>query len=80
MSDNEEDNFGKCCIGVVIVALILTGVYMIFYDGADKSADVIIDGKKITLHNLTQNQINNKIDGIIVIPLLFIMVMMNILI
>lgn len=67
MSDTEGDNFGKniiiCCIGVVIVALILTGVYMIFYDSADKSADVIIDGKKITLHNLTQNQINNKIDG-----------------
>lgn len=63
MSDNEDKNNGFiaiCCIGIVIVALIIAGASMLFNNSnPDQSVSLVLDGKEFTLNNLTQTEIDN---------------------
>ena len=62
MSDSEDKNNGYvaiCCIGVVIIALIIAGASMFFKDNPDHSVTLVLGGKEFTLNNLTNDEIKN---------------------
>ena len=63
MSDKENKNNGFiaiCCIGVIIVALILVFGSMLFNnDNPDHSVSLVLGGKEFTVNNLTTKEINN---------------------
>lgn len=63
MTDEKKDkNKGSmkyCCIGIIIITIIIVGASMLFQDNPDHTTVIKIGGKSFTMHNLTQKEIDN---------------------
>ncbi|WP_295591239.1 hypothetical protein [uncultured Methanobrevibacter sp.] len=57
--DNNNRTILMCCVGIIIVALIIAGASMLFKDNPDHSANLVLGGKHFTVNNLTNKEISN---------------------
>ena len=57
--DNNNRSILMCCVGIIIVALIIVGASMLFKDNPDHSANLVLGGKHFTVNNLTNKEISN---------------------
>lgn len=58
-NQEKKGSMKYCCIGIIIITIILVGASMLFQDTPDHTTVIKIGGKSFTMHNLTQKEIDN---------------------